>query len=103
MCDSARDGRGSEEFVTRNSGERASGPGAHDTAASALRSQTYGGDGVQRLEQSRIRQPMELDVLTNGDVSQIAGVLLGDCSDGAQLLRSDNATRQPDAHHEVLG
>src|SRR5450631_682045 len=46
---------------------------------------------------------MQLDVLANSDVRQIAGVLFSDVSDHAKLVRAEQPVGDADAHHEVLG
>ena len=45
--------------------------------------------------------PVQLDVLPVGDVSEIATVGGGDVPDGAQLFDAQLPTRNPDPHHEV--
>ncbi len=46
---------------------------------------------------------MQLNVLTGGDVGQVARIFARQPADGAQLAGRDDPVRDPDAHHEVVG
>src|SRR5258708_23425146 len=46
---------------------------------------------------------MKLKVLADRDVGQIAGMILGDLTNGAKLARGENAVGDADADHEVFG
>src|ERR1051326_9519444 len=45
---------------------------------------------------------MQLNILTNREVGNSVGVAAREGGDGAQLMRSHHAVRNPDAHHEPL-
>ena len=67
------------------SGERATGDVADDVAASAGGAQA---DRLQALENFGERfdlEPVELDVLANGDVGDAVAVFVGKRGDGAEL------------------
>ena len=61
---------------------------------------------LERVNHFRERldgKPVKLDVLADGDVGEVAGVLAGEAADGAELAGSDDAVGNADAHHEVVG
>jgi len=46
---------------------------------------------------------VKLDGLADGDVGEVAGVLLRELRNDAKLARCENAVGDGDAHHEVIG
>ena len=85
------------------SGERAAGDVADDVSAGTFGREADGGEGVDDFDETREREPVELDVLAGGDVGEVAGVLFGELADDAGLLTGENAVGEADAHHEELG
>ena len=101
--DSERERRGVNELVGGNAGQRAAGDVADHVAAGALGREA---DGVERVDNFRQRldgEPVELDVLADGDVGQVAGVFAREAADDAKLAGGNDAVGNADAHHEVLG
>ncbi len=94
---------GVDELVAVEAGERAAGDVAHDVAAGALGGEADLGERVDDFDEAVDGEPVELDVLAGGDVGEVAGVLLGELADDAELVRGEQAVGQADAHHEVLG
>ena len=89
--------------MTVEAGERAAGDVADDVSAGALGGEADLGERVDDFDEGLDGEPVELDVLTGGDVGEIAGVLLGDVGDDAELVRGEEAVGEADAHHEELG
>ncbi len=90
-------------FIGGDSGERAAGDVADDVAAGAFGREA---DGIERVDHFRERldgEPVELDVLADGDVGEVAGVLARDAADDAELMCGEDAVGDADAHHEVVG
>ena len=78
MRDFDGDGRGVENFVGGDSGERAAGDVADYIAAGAFGREA---DGVERIDNFREgldREPVKLDILAHGDVGKIAGIFARD-------------------------
>src|SRR5689334_5149659 len=46
---------------------------------------------------------MQLNILPDGNVGLSARITLRELANGAQLTRGENAVRNPDAQHEILG
>ena len=60
------------------------------------RASTISGNGLDR-------QPVQLYVLSSGDVCKVARVGSSDVGDHTELRRGDDPVGHPDAHHEVVG
>ena len=102
MRDLARDGRGIDQFVGGNAGQRAAGHVAHHVAAGALGRKADRVERVHNLRQRLDGEPVQLNVLADGDVGQIARVFAGDSADQAQLAGRNHAVGNADAHHEPV-
>ncbi len=92
-----------DELVGIEAGEGAAGDVADDVSAGALGGEADLGELVDDVDEGLEGEPVELDVLAGGDVGEVAGVLLGDLADDAELVRGEEAVGQADAHHEELG
>jgi len=101
--DSLRDRRRVEDLIGRNSREWTSGHVAHHVSACAFGAESHGCECIHGFDQSFNCQPVQLNVLSDRDVSQIASMFLRDRCNRTQLMRVQNAVRQTDAHHEILG
>ena len=96
------DRRGIDQFLMVDACQRTTRYVAHHVAASALRREA---DCVQRIHhfgQRLNRQPVQLNILTNGNVGQVARILPRDPADRSQLARRDDSVRDADAHHEIV-
>ena len=79
------EGRGIDDLIVGYSGEGAAGHVSYDVAACAFGREA---DGVERVDNLRKRfdgEPMELDVLANGDVGKVLSVFARELADGAKL------------------
>src|SRR5271165_3616009 len=91
LVESEGDGRDVDNFVGVQSGEGAAGDVSNDVAASAGGPEA---DGFESLEDFRERfdfEPVELDVLPDGDVGDAVAVFFGESGDGAELQRGEKA------------
>src|SRR6185437_9817406 len=102
-CDPERKFGGVHDLFRVNPGQWASGDVAGDVAAGSLWREA---DFVQRVDDFRKRlngEPVQLDVLSRGDVAHVARVLLHQLANDAHLRRLQQAVGRADAHHEVFG
>ncbi len=93
--------RGVVQFVGGDAGERAAGDVASHIAAGAFAAEA---DGFERVDDFGNRfdgKPVELNILTDGNIGDAASVALGETGDGAELMRGQQAIGHGDAHHEV--
>ncbi len=103
MRDFDCDRRSVEDFIGGDASERATSYVADDIAAGALRREA---DGIERVDDFGERldgEPMELDVLADGDVGEVARVFAREAGDDASLVGGEDAVGDADAHHEVVG
>ena len=94
--------RSVDDLVSVKPCQRAARNIANHIAAGALRTQPHRRQRIHYLRKRFNRQPVQLNILTRGDVCKISRILLRQSTDDPQLLAGENAVRQPDAHHEVL-
>jgi hypothetical protein len=82
--------------------ERASRHVADHIAACTLGREADGGQSIDDLRQRLDGEPVELNVLPRGDVSQVSCVLLRQFCDDAELIAGQHAVGHANPHHEVL-
>ena len=85
-----------------NTGKGAAGDIADHIAAGAFGRQADCVEGVNDLRQRFDREPVKLNVLADGYVGEVAGVLSRDVADDAKLAGGEDAVGNADAHHEVI-
>src|SRR5579872_151131 len=94
--------RGIHFFVRIYSGDRAAGYVSSHVSAGADRIQADFPEAVQHVGKSLYRHPMKLDVLPHRQIGNSVCILSCEICYGVQLLRGQNAIRNPDADHESL-
>src|SRR6266567_1855910 len=101
--DFPRDGGGVDELVSGDPGQWTPSDIAHHVAAGA-----FGGEAdlvqcIDHLGQRLNGEPVQLDVLSRGDVGQVAAMLAGNAANLPQLVRGEDTVGNADAQHEVFG
>src|SRR4051794_8450931 len=91
-----------EHLVGRNARERAAEDHARSIAARFAGREPGGLEALEDRGDVLDPDPVELNVLTIGDIGQVAAVSLGCPGDRAELLGAHAATVDPDPHHEEL-
>ena len=100
---STRERRSVDDFVCGDAGKRAAGDIADHVAAGALGREADGVERVHDLGERLDGEPVELDVLADCDVGEIARVFACEAGDDAELAGGEDAVGDADAHHEVIG
>jgi hypothetical protein len=75
--------------VRVDSGEGAAGDVAGDVAASAGGAEAYGPEAFEEFGEIFYADPMELDVLADGDVGDAVAEVVGEIGDGAGLFAGE--------------
>ena len=91
-----------DKFVGIDAGERAAGDVARDVAAGAFRAEAYGAECFHDFGNGFDREPVELNILADGEIGERVAVTLGNLCDGTQLIGAQQAVGQGNAHHEIL-
>src|SRR5260221_1786249 len=94
--------RGIDQFVAVDTRHRAAGYVAHDVAARTGRRQSNSLQSLNQVRNILDGDPMELNVLPNGDVRYAAAIIFRNCRQFARLRRRHQSIRNPKAHHELL-
>src|SRR5258708_20197232 len=84
-----------------DSGDGASGNVAGDVAAGSDRAQTALLQGLEHFRQSLDGDPMQLNVLPDGEVCHAPAILLRQLRNGSQLARVEQAIRDSYSEHEI--
>src|ERR1700680_1325666 len=84
-----------------DSGDGASGNVAGDVAAGSHRAQAALLKGIEHFRQSLDRDPMQLNVLPDGEVCHAPAILLRQPRNGSQLARVEQAIRDSYSEHET--
>src|SRR5260370_16760716 len=84
-----------------DSGDGASGDVAGDVAAGSYRAQAALLKGIEHFRQSLDRDPMQLNVLPDGEVCHASAKLLRQPRNGSQLARVEQAIRDSYSEHET--
>ena len=90
------------EFVGSDAGERAAGDVASDVTARAFRAEPDGAESFHDFGNGFDREPVELNILADGEIGERVAVTLRNLRDGAQLIGAQQAVGQGNAHHEIL-
>ena len=96
-----REWRGIADFVPVNACDRAAGDVSGDIAAGGQSIQAASPECSQDFGQAFDGYPMQLDVLANRDVGNSARKTAGKARDGSELVRGEQAVRNPDTNHEA--
>ena len=97
-----RQRRSIANLVGVHSRDRAAGDIARDIAAGAHRVQSDSRERFEYIRKGLDRDPVQLNVLANGDVGNSVSVAAGEFGNGAQLFGTQQAVGDPDSHHEAL-
>ena len=89
------------DFVGVNAGERAAGDVSRDVTAGAGGAEADGVEAFKEIGKMFDGDPVELDVLANGDVGDAVAKLFGEIGDGAGLLAGEETVGDADANHEI--
>src|SRR5258705_1829340 len=84
-----------------NSGQGAAGDVARDVAAGAGGAETYGPEAFEKFGKIFDADPVELDVLADGDVGYAVAEVIGKGGDGAGLFAGEETVGDADADHEI--
>src|SRR5467141_2515316 len=84
-----------------DSGDGASGNVAGDVAAGSDRAQAALLKGIEHVRQSLDRDPMQLNVLPDGEVCHAPAILLRQPRNRSQLVRVEQAIRDSYSEHET--
>src|SRR6266481_870424 len=84
-----------------NSGQGAAGDVARDVTAGAGGAEAHGPEAFEKFGKIFDADPMELDVLTDGDVGYAVAEVIGKVGDGAGLFAGEETVRDADADHEI--
>src|SRR5262245_48167924 len=95
------DRRGVDQLTGVQAGDRAAGDVAGHVPARAHRGHAPEPERAEDLGKRLEGYPVELDVLTHGDVGDAVAVPLGEVGDGPELRRFDDAVGYQDADHGV--
>jgi hypothetical protein len=90
------------EFISRDACERAAGDIARHIAARAFWAEADSSQGFHHFGDGFDREPVELNILADGEIGERVTVTLGNLRDGAQLIGAQQAVGQGNAHHEIL-
>ena len=101
LVDGLDDGIHIDEFVGVNAGERAAGDVAGYIAASASGGESDGIECIENFGDGFDAEPVELNVLADGEIGYAVAVLGGKIGDGAELVAGEESVGDADAHHEV--
>src|SRR5207244_9045272 len=93
--------RGVGQLVGIHAGERTAGDVARDVAARAHGRHALEPERAEDVGQALERDPVQLDVLADGDVGDPATMPRGEVGDRPELMGLEGAVRDPDTHHEV--
>ncbi len=93
-------GRNIGNFVGVEPGEWAAGNVADYIAASAGGAQADGLEAFEHFGEGFDFEPVELDVLANGEVGDAIAMFIGKSGDGAELRAGEQAVGNADAEHE---
>ncbi len=80
--------------------ERATGDIANDIAASAGGAKADGLETIENVGERLDLEPVELDVLADGDVGDAVAVFIGESGDGAELRGGEQAIGNANTQHE---
>ena len=94
--------RGIADFVGIDARNRAAGDVADDIAARSGRIQAHLPEAIEHLRQRFDGDPMQLNILTDGEVGDSVGVKAGEVGDGSKLAGGHDAIGNSDSHHEAL-
>jgi len=103
LAECADDGSDVGKFEGVDTGKRAAGDVASNVAAGTRSGKA---DGIEALEDFRDRfdlDPVQLNVLADGNVGDAVAVFGGEIGDGADLLAGEKAVGDANAHHEKGG
>ncbi len=92
-----------EDLIGGDAGERAAGYVADYVTAGALGERPMESSASTTSGRDSMVSQWSWMFWRDGDVGEIAGVLARDAADDAQLMRSEDAVGNADAHHEVFG
>jgi len=95
-----RERRNVGEFVGVDAGERAAGDVTRDVAASAGGGEADGPEALEKFGEMIHGDPVELDVLADGDVGDAVAKIIGEVGDRARLLAGEETVGNADADHE---
>ena len=94
------DGGDIRDFVGIDASEGASSDVARDITAGASGGQANGVQTFENIGNGFDRNPMELNVLTDGNVGEAVAIFGGKISDGANLIAVEEAIGNANANHE---
>jgi len=100
LIDGESDGRDVGDFACVETGERAASDVAGDIAAGAGGAEADAVQVVEEVGEGFDADPVELDVLADGDVGNAIAVAIGEIGDGVELTAGEEAVGDADAHHE---
>src|SRR5208283_823334 len=100
LIDGESDGRDVGDFACVETGERAASDVAGDIAAGAGGAEADAVQLVEEVGEGFDADPVELDVLADGDVGNAIAVAIGEIGDGVELTAGEEAVGDAYAHHE---
>lgn len=89
------------DFVGVNPGERATGDVAGDVAAGTGGAEADGPEALENFRKIFDGDPVELNVLPDGDVGESIAKIFGNVGDGAGLFAGEQAIGDANTDHEV--
>ena len=100
LIDRESDGRDVGDFAGIETRERAAGDVAGDIAAGAGGAEAYGVELIEDVGERFDADPVELEVLADGDVGYAIAVVIGEIGDGVKLTAGEKTVGDADADHE---
>jgi len=89
------------KFVSMDAGERAAGDIAGHVTAGTCGGKADGAKTIEDIGDGFDFDPVELDILANGDVGDSVAMFGGEIGDFVDLRRGEEAVGDADANHEV--
>src|ERR1700723_1355490 len=89
------------DFIRVHSGERAAGDVASNVTAGCQRREAAALEAVENIGERLDGDPVELNILTHGEVSDTESVFLCEVGNRSKLVRAKQTIRDTDTNHKI--